>query len=50
MNIVGSICFVGVPVLMENLILIGLLGCNFVFIYEVRICLVRKFVGEAKTP
>lgn len=50
MNIVGSICFVGVPVLMENLILIGLLGCNFVFIYEVRICLVCKFVGEAKSP
>lgn len=31
MNIVGSISFVGVPVLMENLILIGLLGCNFVY-------------------
>lgn len=34
----------------SNSYTVGLLGCNFVFIYEVRICLVRKFVGEAKSP
>lgn len=37
MNIVGLISFVGVLVFMENLIFIGLLGCNFVDLFVLMI-------------